>query len=287
MQIKRIKKLLLLVRQLCIACLLVSATSVSMAEDFDAGIFEFQKKLADNGNAQAQFKVGNMYETGRGVALDLGAAKQWYEKSAANNFKPAQNRLTYMQIKLNGFRPEHKSWLQQVKSDADGGDGEASMILGEMYQEGIGMPKNLAQAQTEFKRATVKGIPGSEGAYYAVSDLMNKQKQQAQQEEEKRVTADKARKEEAEREAQRKKALQEQEQQKQVQLKAENEQRKQEEERRRVEAQKRQQDEQKNRSQAQPKPVETKPAAEAEKPAEVFESDLCTGKAASFRTQCR
>lgn len=287
MQTNIIKTLLLAGRHMGFACLLWATPCLVVAENFDAGIFDFQKKLADSGNPQAQFKVGNMYETGRGVELNLGAAKQWYEKSAANHFKPAQNRLTYMQIKLSGFRPEHKAWLEQVKGDADGGDGEASMILGEMYQEGIGMPKNLAQAQIEYKRATVKGIAGSEGAYYAVSDLMNKQKQQAQQEEERRLAADKARKEEAEREAARKKAQQDQEQQKQAQLKAENEQKKQDEDRRRAESLKRQIEEQKTRTQAQQKAAEVKPVVEAEKPVETFESDLCTGKAASFRTQCR
>ena len=286
MQKTFINKVLLVSRQLCVACLLLGTSFVVSAENFDAGIFEFQQKLADSGNAQAQFKVGNMYESGRGVGLDLTAAMQWYEKSAANNYKPAKNRLTYLQVKRGGFRPEHKSWLNEVKTDADAGDGEASMMLGEMYEVGVGTPKNLAQAQAEYKRASVKGIPGSEGAYYAVSDLLNKQKQQTQQEEEKRITAERARKDDAEREAQRKKTLQEQELQKQAQLKAENEQRKLEEDRRRLDAQKRQQEEQKkDHAQSQSKQVEEKPVAE--KPAETFESDLCTGKAASFRTQCR
>lgn len=286
MQKTFINKVLLVSRQLCVACLLLGTSFVVSAENFDAGIFEFQQKLADSGNAQAQFKVGNMYESGRGVSLDLTAAMQWYEKSAANNYKPAKNRLTYLQVKRGGFRPEHKSWLNEVKTDADAGDGEASMMLGEMYEYGVGMPKNLVQAQSEYKRASVKGIPGSEGAYYAVSDLLNKQKQQTQQEEEKRIAAEKARKDDAEREAQRKKAAQEQELQKQAQVKAENEQRKLEEDRRRLDAQKRQQEEQKkDRVQTQQKTAEEKPAAE--KPAETFESDLCTGKAASFRTQCR
>jgi TPR repeat protein len=280
------RNLLLIARQMFLTGLFLCTPFVVTAENFDAGIFEFQQKLADSGNAQAQFKVGNMYESGRGVGLDLAAATQWYEKSAANNYKPAKNRLTYLQVKRGGFRPEHKNWLNEVKTDADAGDGEASMMLGEMYEGGVGVPKNLAQAQVEYKRASVKGIPGSEGAYYAVSDLLNKQKQQTQQEEEKRMAAEKARKDEAERDAQRKKGLQEQELQKQAQVKAENEQRKLEEDRRRLEAQKRQQEEQKkDRVQAQQKPGEEKPVAE--KPAETFESDLCTGKAASFRTQCR
>lgn len=151
------------------------------------------------------------------------------------------------------------------------------------------MPKNLAQAQTEYKRATVKGIAGSEIAYYAVTDLINRQKQ-AQQDEEKQILADRARKEEAD-QTLRKKTQQEQDQLKQAQLKAEAEQRKQEEDRLRIEAQKRQLNEQKEQSAVLYKQKQAeaagKSAVETPPPAETFESDLCTGKAASFRTQCR
>lgn len=285
MQLKLMKKILLIGRQLCVTCLLLGSPGFVLAENFDAGVFEFQKKLADGGNAQAQFKLGNMYESGRGVAADMNAAVQWYEKSAANNYKPAKNRLTYLQVKKSGFKPEHKNWLSEVKADASAGDGEAMMILGELSEQGIGMPKNLSQAQTEYKRASTKGIPGSEAAYYAVSDMLDKQKQLTQQEEEKRMAAEKARKEEADREAQRKRMAHEQEQQRQAQIRAENEQRKQEEDRRRAEAQRRQMEEQK-RELTKQEAAPAKPA-ETEKKEEVFESDLCTGKAASFRTQCR
>ena len=289
MQIMTINLFLLICKRLSVTCLLLGAALMAQAGDFDAGVFEFQKKLADNGNPQAQFKLGNMYETGRSVGMDPGAARQWYEKAAANNFKPAKNRLTYLQVKRNGFKLEHKSWLSEVLADANDGDGEASMILGEMYEQGIGMPKNLAQAQTEYKRATVKGIAGSEIAYYAVTDLINRQKQ-AQQDEEKQILADRARKEEAD-QTLRKKTQQEQDQLKQAQLKAEAEQRKQEEDRLRIEAQKRQLNEQKEQSAALYKQKQAeaagKSAVETPPPAETFESDLCTGKAASFRTQCR
>lgn len=289
MQTNFISKAQCICQQLCVIGLLLGATLVAHAENFDAGVFEFQKKLADSGNAQAQFKLGNMYETGRGVAADQNAAQQWYQKSAAQNFKPANNRLSYMQVKHSGVKPEHKAWLKTLADDANSGDGEASMILGEMHEQGIGMSKNLVQAQTEYKRATVKGIAGSESAYYAVTDLINKQKAQ---DEENRQAAERARKDDAEREVQRKKSQQEQDQQRLVQLKSDSEQRKLDEDRRRIEAQKRMLEEQREQAfalqkQKQFEAVAAKPAADAAKPAETFESDLCTGKAASFRTQCR
>lgn len=292
MQRKTSDKLIQLSRQFCLLCLLLAPITIVVAESFDTGVFEFQKKMADSGNAQAQFKLGSMYESGRGVGLDMFAAMHWYEKSAANNYKPAKNRIVFLQIKKSGFKPEHKNWLDELRNDAEAGDGEAMMILGEMHESGTGVSKNLVAAQGEYKRATVKGIAGSEGAHYAVTDVLNKQKQQAQLDEEKRVAAEKLRKEEADREALRKKAQQEQEQQRQAQAKKDSERKSLEEERRALEEQKRQLDmkekelaEQKKKSNA-PEPV-AKPVAEAADGDVGFKSDTCASKAARFRSQCQ
>jgi chromosome segregation ATPase len=166
------------------------------------------------------------------------------------------------------------------------------MILGEMYESGTGVSKNLVEAQAEYKRATVKGISGSEGAYYAVTDLLSKQKLQAQADEEKRIAAEKLRKEEADREAQRKKAEQEQEQQKQAQAKKDAERKSLEEERRALEEQKRQLEEQQKELAAQKSKLKTaepvaKPAAKPAEEVEGFNSDSCKSKAARFRSQCQ
>ena len=46
-------------------------------------VFDFQMKLAKKGNAEAQFKVGEMYESGRGVKKNMDEAMKWINKAAA------------------------------------------------------------------------------------------------------------------------------------------------------------------------------------------------------------
>ena len=58
--------------------------------------FEWHKKAADNGNAEAQFYVGEMYEYGRGVKRDYAKALEWYKKAADNGNIEAQSRLSEM-----------------------------------------------------------------------------------------------------------------------------------------------------------------------------------------------
>lgn len=79
-------------RRVLLAMMFVSCTA--MADDLaDANKFlaakQYDKalplytKLAKAGNAEAQFRVGEMYWYGDGTAQDLQAARGWFEKAAA------------------------------------------------------------------------------------------------------------------------------------------------------------------------------------------------------------
>ena len=45
------------------------------------------KSLAESGNVEAQFWLGNLYENGKGCEKDIHKAIYWYEKSLANGNK--------------------------------------------------------------------------------------------------------------------------------------------------------------------------------------------------------
>ena len=49
------------------------------AEDFAAARTHFEAGAAA-GDMRAQFALGLLYDTGRGLAKDLALARQWYEK---------------------------------------------------------------------------------------------------------------------------------------------------------------------------------------------------------------
>jgi TPR repeat protein len=80
-------------RLLC-AVLLAVAASVALADDladanrllqakaYDKALPLYQR-LADAGNPEAQFRLGEMYWFGDGTKADMAKARQWFEKSAA------------------------------------------------------------------------------------------------------------------------------------------------------------------------------------------------------------
>ncbi|WP_423681310.1 tetratricopeptide repeat protein [Undibacterium sp. WLHG33] len=74
-------------------------------------------KLADNGNAEAQEMMGELYWYGDGMAIDTNKAEQWFKKSAAQGNQKAQGF-----VNLIAKRNLKKSQIQYFTDQFDGGD---------------------------------------------------------------------------------------------------------------------------------------------------------------------
>ncbi len=60
--------------------------------DYAKAYKEF-KKLADQGDAEAQSRLGEMYANGQGVPQDYAKAVKWYRKAAEQGYDEAQFEL--------------------------------------------------------------------------------------------------------------------------------------------------------------------------------------------------
>ena len=56
-------------------------------------IFQYFLAKAQGGDPNAEFIVGNLYETGKGIQQDSKKAKKWYEKAAAQGNQSAKDKL--------------------------------------------------------------------------------------------------------------------------------------------------------------------------------------------------
>ena len=272
-------------------CFTISATL--QAANFDSGVFEFQQKLAKSGNAQAQYQLATMYESGRGVSRDINKAKEWYKKSAAKNYVAASHRLTYLDVKTGGFKASHKPWLTELVNDAKKGNSEALFILGEMNENGIGVKKNLKKAQHYFKSSSAKGNVDAEHRLYDIEqDLKQQKAEKRRKQEAQKAKEAKAKEARAEEKAAKKRKEDQARKAREAKAKSKkNSQFKAEQERRQLEAERKQLAQKKHQLEAQQKTLQEKEAAaqkEKQKKADdaKFESDLCSGRAARFRTQC-
>ena len=66
-----------LLKKMIVALLSLGLAQAVLADD----VLDFKKTLqaAEQGNAQAQYNLGVMYEQGQGVRQDDAQAVQWYE----------------------------------------------------------------------------------------------------------------------------------------------------------------------------------------------------------------
>ncbi len=291
-------------------CLLCSLFNNAYAYNFSSGVFEFQQKLAKKGNAEAQYKLGNMYENGQGVKVNLDKAALWYRKSAAQNNAAAKMRLTYIDIKKNGYSvTKHSSWLKKLQNNAKAKDGESLLLLATMHKKGIVVKKDLNKSASLFKSASIRNVPGAEAELESVNALIynnrNKQtqkisaektrKKQAQKELEQKEKAkrEKAQREKARKEKQlaqeRKKAAEQRQKQQAAKQRAQRE----EQERKAAEKKRLEQARQEEQRQAALAAEKAKAEEAKSNDKKIIDDDplidksKCKGKKARFLTMCR
>ena len=93
--------------------------------------------LAEQGDAEAQFDLGWMYDIGEGVHQDYAKAAQWYMKSANQGFPEAQYNLGVMYREGEGVPQNYAEAIKWYTKAANQGFPEAEYNLGLMYTQGM------------------------------------------------------------------------------------------------------------------------------------------------------
>jgi hypothetical protein len=92
------------------------------ASGMDAAALASIQSLANSGDAAAQYKLGVMYARGWALDQSYAQAKLWYEKSASQDFTPAEVALGA--IYMNGFAgprdlPKAAYWWRRAADQDD------------------------------------------------------------------------------------------------------------------------------------------------------------------------
>jgi len=126
--------------------------------DYATALKEFQP-LAERGDAEAQYRLGRMYEFGRGVLTNMPQAMSWLDKSAAQGNASAQAELGAIYASGFGGVPQDDAqavaWFQKA---ANQGNATAQYNLGLMYAKGGGVKQDFAQAVAWYRKAADQGL---------------------------------------------------------------------------------------------------------------------------------
>jgi|ERR1017187_8580650 TPR repeat protein len=137
------------------------ANGQGVQKDDAKAVFWF-RKAADRGNADAQEKLGEMYESGSGgLAKDDAPAVPWFRKAAEQGNAEAQSNLGVMyQNGEGGLKKDDAYAVSWYRKAAEQGYPLAQYVLGMSYEQGeLGLAKDDAQAVSWYQKAGDQGYP--------------------------------------------------------------------------------------------------------------------------------
>jgi TPR repeat protein len=152
-------------RHLVALCVAAAAASPLHAQSVQAGIQAWQKAdypravaiwrpLAEKGDADAAFNLGQAYRLGRGVSMNLGAAQVWFERAARAGHMDAQTTLGLMLFQ-NGNQTGGLRWL---KIAAERSDPRAMLVYGTALFNGDGVPREPLLGYAYVSKAADQGL---------------------------------------------------------------------------------------------------------------------------------
>ena len=115
------------------------------------------RPLAEQGDAEFQFRLGFMYAKGQGVARDYSQAVEWFRKAAEQGLTKAQYNLGVMYHGGQGVAQDDVQAVKWWRKAAEQGDAEAQYNLGLAYRLGEGVAQDDAQAVEWYRKAAEQG----------------------------------------------------------------------------------------------------------------------------------
>lgn len=114
--------------------------------------------LAHGGNAEAQFRLGWLYESGAGGKQDHAEAAYWYAVAADLGHASALYNLAVMLTEGRGVSRNDAKAAKLFRRAAVLGHAKAQYNLGVLYQVGRGVPRDAARARFWLDRAKANGV---------------------------------------------------------------------------------------------------------------------------------
>ncbi len=146
-----------------VSLFLVMAISINQSANGKTPDFNDILKSAEQGDPNAQFKVGEMYYHGQSIPKDYQKAIKWYQKAGENGNVEAQYILAWMCYKGKDAPQDYNQAAKWFLKAAEEGNTLAQFHLAGMYEVGRGVPQNKQQAVMWYQKAAKQGY--SEAQY--------------------------------------------------------------------------------------------------------------------------
>jgi TPR repeat protein len=133
-----------------------------------SGAVAIWRPLAENGDADAAFNLGQAYRLGRGVSLDLAQAQIWLERAARKGHVDAQTTLGLLLFQ-NGNHVAAMRWLNGA---AEAGEPRALLMVGTALYNGDGVARDPVKAYAYVSRAAAQGLAPAKATLADMDSVM-------------------------------------------------------------------------------------------------------------------
>jgi TPR repeat protein len=139
------------------AFLLMSSVQAAELDSALAERIQTLEVSAEQGQADAQYELGNLYLGVGEVPVDLEKALRWHTLAAEQGNFNAQYNLGVMYMSGQGVDIDYEAAFAWFQLAADQGDLVSQYSLGAMYANGRGVESDLAMAYKWFGIAAASG----------------------------------------------------------------------------------------------------------------------------------
>ena len=126
------------------------------------------RPLAEAGDADAAFNLGQAYRLGRGVPLNLPEAQDWLERAARKDHLDAQATLGLLLFQNNN----HTGGLRWLKMAAERGEPRALLVYGTALYNGDGVVRDPVLAYAYVSRAAAQGLQPAKNTLAELDKLL-------------------------------------------------------------------------------------------------------------------
>ena len=147
------------------------AVSAYQKQDYKTALPLFIN-AAQQGHADAQFNLGEVYSNGEGAPQDYAEAESWYRLAALQGHANAQFNLGVMYEDGQCVPQDYTEAEKWYRLAALQGNVDAQFNLGVMFENGQGVPQDYAQAHLWFNLAATTGDASAIEARDIVAGMM-------------------------------------------------------------------------------------------------------------------
>lgn len=162
-----------------LACASLIVAAPAAAQSVKAGIEAWQRgdyvgavsiwrPLAEAGDPDASFNLGQAYRMGRGVLVDLSSAQTWLQRAAEKGHVDAQTTLGLLLFQ-NGNQAEGLRWL---KGSAEKGDARAMLVFGTALFNGDSIAQDPVLGYAYVSRAAAQGLEPAKSTIAQMDEIL-------------------------------------------------------------------------------------------------------------------